>query len=159
MAVNSSGEMEIVDVENAVSNESKLYIQDGTEHLIIDGQQISFAEAASDEENEGEVIDEIDQVVGAQVIEEDESGNFLVGVRFVLLLCCLTFYNLKLDTSLKYNPSRRYFFLWIEVAVLFQLIVFHCSLFYATIFLVRFLFLFCCEFHFNHYRVLLDFEV
>lgn len=74
VTVNSAGEMEIVDAATAAAADSKLYIQDqdGTEHIIIDGQQISFAEAGSEEENEGEIIDEIEQVVTGQVDEDYE---------------------------------------------------------------------------------------
>ncbi|KAG5892928.1 hypothetical protein JTB14_006242 [Gonioctena quinquepunctata] len=63
VTVNSQGEMEIVDA----TQDSKFYIHDpdGNEHIIIDGQQISFTEVASDEENE-EVIEEIEQVVEDQ---------------------------------------------------------------------------------------------
>ncbi|KAJ8966686.1 hypothetical protein NQ317_014014 [Molorchus minor] len=73
VTVNSAGEMEIVDAATAAAADSKLYIQDqdGTEHIIIDGQQISFAEG-SDEENDGEIIDEIEQVVTGQVDDEYE---------------------------------------------------------------------------------------
>ncbi|KAJ8925134.1 hypothetical protein NQ315_001316 [Exocentrus adspersus] len=74
VTVNSAGEMEIVDAAAAAAADSKLYIQDqdGTEHIIIDGQQITFTETGSEEENEGEVIDEIEQVVAGHGDEDYE---------------------------------------------------------------------------------------
>lgn len=69
VTVNSAGEMEIVD-SIPTTEDSKLYIQDpDVEHIIIDGQQISFT---SDDENDGEIIDEIEQVVTGTMDEDYE---------------------------------------------------------------------------------------
>ncbi|XP_030765544.1 zinc finger protein 431-like [Sitophilus oryzae] len=61
--------------EESSANESKLFIaaEDGNEHIIIDGQHITFAETTSDNEDDnGEVIDEIEQVVGTEEAEYEE---------------------------------------------------------------------------------------
>ncbi|XP_060535183.1 zinc finger protein 37-like [Cylas formicarius] len=58
---------EIVDTANV---ESKFVIEGGAEHIIIDGRQISFADASEDGENEDEMLDEIQQVVN------DADGEF-----------------------------------------------------------------------------------
>ncbi|CAH1170260.1 unnamed protein product [Phaedon cochleariae] len=70
VTVNSAGEIEIVD---ASSTESKLFIQDpdGAEHIIIDGQQIGFAQIDSDDEENGEVIESIEQIVDENGDEEE----------------------------------------------------------------------------------------
>ncbi|XP_049819441.1 zinc finger protein ZFP2-like isoform X2 [Aethina tumida] len=82
VTVNSAGEMEIVDASgSSIPAESKLYIADGTEHILIDGQQINFTTAASDEEennDDGEIVDEIEQVViGEGDYEEIINGHAL----------------------------------------------------------------------------------
>ncbi|XP_023029686.2 uncharacterized protein [Leptinotarsa decemlineata] len=63
VTVNSQGEMEIIGGD---TTESQLYVQDeDSEHIIIDGQQISFAEVASDDD-QGEVVEEVEQVAEGQ---------------------------------------------------------------------------------------------
>lgn len=89
VTVNSAGEMEIVDASgSSIPAESKLYIADGTEHILIDGQQINFTTAASDEEennDDGEIVDEIEQVViGEGDYEEIINGHALAS-KYMLL--------------------------------------------------------------------------
>ncbi|XP_056642521.1 zinc finger protein 260-like [Diorhabda carinulata] len=69
VTVNSAGEMEILDT----ATDGKLYIQDqdGTEHIIIDGQQISFAEVGSEGDNE-EAIEQIEHVIADQTDDDCE---------------------------------------------------------------------------------------
>lgn len=72
-------ESHLVSVEDVVhGNDSKLFIagEDGTEHIIIDGQKLTFAEESSEnEEDNGEIIDEIEEVRGNVVIET-ENGDY-----------------------------------------------------------------------------------
>lgn len=64
VTVNAAGEMELVDAVTAAAADSKLYIhQDpdsAVEHIIIGGEQITFA--TSDDDNDGEIVDGIEQV-------------------------------------------------------------------------------------------------
>lgn len=64
VTVNAAGEMELVDAVTAAAADSKLYIhQDpdsAVEHIIIGGEQITFA--TSDDDNDGEMVDGIEQV-------------------------------------------------------------------------------------------------
>lgn len=71
VTVNAAGEMELVDAVTAAAADSKLYIHQDSdsavEHIIIGGEQITFA--TSDDENDGEMVDGMEQVRKCSVFD------------------------------------------------------------------------------------------